>query len=90
MDLQFSVDEEKCIGCGECAADCPYGIIAMTGDRPGIVEDRREMCIDCQHCLAVCSPGALSIRGLDPGRSIPLAGNLPSAQQLAVLMKGRA
>jgi len=89
MDLQFSVDEKRCIGCGECAADCPYGIIAMTGDRPRIVEVRQERCIGCQHCLAVCSTGALSIGGFDPGGSIPLAGNLPSAQQLAVLMQGR-
>jgi len=89
MDLQFSVDAEKCIGCGECAADCPYGIIEMKDERPSMVEDRQQRCIDCQHCLAVCSTGALSIRGLDPGRSIPLAGNLPEAQRLAALMQGR-
>jgi len=89
MDLQFSVDAEKCNGCGECAADCPYGIIELQDGRPSMVEDRQQRCIDCQHCLAVCSTGALIIRGLDPGRSIPLEGNLPAARRLAVLMQGR-
>lgn len=89
MNLQFAVDETKCIGCGECAADCPYGIIAMQGERPALIEARRDRCIACQHCLAVCPTGALAIGGVDPGRSITLAGNLPSARQLAVLMQGR-
>jgi ferredoxin len=27
--IQFKVDEERCIQCGECAADCPAEVIAM-------------------------------------------------------------
>ena len=89
MDLQFSVDGERCIGCGDCAGDCPYGIIVMQGCRPDIVKDRQGKCIGCQHCLAICPTGALSIGGFDPGRSTALAGNLPTAEKLAVLMQGR-
>ncbi|KAB2887765.1 MAG: 4Fe-4S dicluster domain-containing protein [Desulfobulbaceae bacterium] len=89
MGLRFSVDEELCIGCGECASDCPYGVIEMQGDSPRIAGEREGICIGCQHCLAVCGPGALSIHGLHPEDSLPLAGRLPTADQLAVLMQGR-
>ena len=89
MNLQFSVDEELCIGCGECASDCPYGVIEMQGELPRIAGGREGMCIRCQHCLAVCEPGALSIHGLHPEDSLPLAGRLPAADQLATLMQGR-
>lgn len=89
MGLRFSVDEELCIGCGECVSDCPYGVIEMHGDFPRIAGGREGACIGCQHCLAVCGPGALSIHGLHPEDSLPLAGRLPAADQLATLMQGR-
>lgn len=89
MKLQFSVNEELCIGCGECARDCPYGVIEMQGEFPRVAVGREGMCIRCQHCLAVCEPGALSIHGLHPENSLPLAGRLPAADQLATLMRGR-
>ena len=89
MDLRFTVDEKLCVGCGECAADCPYGVIVMAGGYPRLAPERQEMCIACQHCLAVCEPGALHIHGLNPEDSLPLAGNLPSPEQLATLMRGR-
>ena len=89
MELQFSVDEGLCIGCGECASDCPYGVIEMQGDFPRVAAGREGMCIRCQHCLAVCEPGALGIHGLHPENSLPLAGHLPAADQLATLMRGR-
>lgn len=89
MELQFCVDKEMCIGCGECANDCPYGVIEMKGDFPEINREREGMCVQCQHCLAVCSTGALSILGRNPADSLPLGGNFPSTEQLATLMKGR-
>ena len=89
MDLQFSVDGELCIGCGECVADCPYGILEMSNDVPMVGAGKAEACIGCQHCLAVCSTGALSILGRNPADSLPLAGGFPVPEQLSLLMKGR-
>jgi ferredoxin len=66
--LDLRVDADKCIRCGECAADCPYLCIALdggTGDGlPAAVPGREIQCIDCGHCLAVCPTGALSVMGL--------------------------
>lgn len=86
--LDFSVDREKCIQCGECARDCPYGIIEL-GEYPEINKEKLSRCIRCQHCLAVCSTGALSIFGKHSEDSTLLAGNLPTAAQMETLIKGR-
>ncbi|PKN16960.1 MAG: nitroreductase, partial [Deltaproteobacteria bacterium HGW-Deltaproteobacteria-3] len=84
--LQFRIDEERCIQCGECALDCPAGVIAMDG-YPKITDEAG--CFQCQHCLAVCPTAAVSILGKDPEASIALKGNLPDPAQLATLIKGR-
>ncbi|NTV14426.1 MAG: 4Fe-4S binding protein [Desulfobulbaceae bacterium] len=84
--IQFRIDEERCIQCGECVADCPAGIIIMDG-YPKITEAAR--CYRCQHCLAVCPTGAVSVLGKDPEASTKLSGNLPDPGQLATLIMGR-
>ena len=61
--IDFRVDTNVCIQCGECAADCPAGIIAM-GEFPEMADETR--CYRCQHCYAVCPTGAVSILGLTP------------------------
>ncbi len=74
--LNFKVDQELCIQCGNCAQVCPSKIINM----PAYPEMGNEHhCMRCLHCLAVCPTGAISILGraardcpepdlADPGR----------------------
>ncbi|MDF1615139.1 nitroreductase family protein [Desulfurivibrio dismutans] len=86
--VQFQVDEQRCIQCGECALDCPAGVIAMDDDNRPQMRDSNG-CIQCQHCLAICPTAAVSILGKDPEASLPLAGKMPSGEQLTALVKGR-
>lgn len=87
--IQFIVDKERCISCGECAADCPMGIIDFDGTVPEISAENEGKCIACQHCFAVCPQAAVSIFGLHPDAVKPIAGNLPDPRQLEMLIKGR-
>lgn len=89
MDLQFVIDEERCIQCGACADDCPYHIIHLDAGFPALKANRVHHCIRCQHCLAVCPTGALSIFGRSPDDSLALPQHLPSAAQMEALIRGR-
>jgi len=81
----FIIDKELCIKCGLCAKDCPTSALTMD-EFPVLNED---VCFGCGHCLAVCPTGALSILGKCPAESTPLGENLPSAEQMEMLIKGR-
>ncbi len=84
--VQFQIDEERCTQCGECEIQCPAGVISMD-DYPTLSNE--DGCYQCQHCLAVCPTGAVSILGKNPDASTRLDGNMPDADKLATLIKGR-
>jgi nitroreductase/ferredoxin len=84
--IQFRIDEERCIQCGECVEDCPADVIIMD-NFPKVTNEAG--CYRCQHCLAICPTGAVSILGNNPDDSILLEGNMPDAAKLEVLIKGR-
>jgi heterodisulfide reductase subunit A len=54
------VDEEKCIGCGLCAANCAYSAIEMTED--GIARTIEASCKGCGLCAASCPQNAITMR----------------------------
>lgn len=82
----FKVDRKKCVGCGDCAADCVANIIALTDGIPAIDPAKADWCIGCQHCLAVCPTGAVSILGLDPAASEVKAPPVVDAEALGRLV----
>ncbi len=84
--VDFKIDEERCVQCGECVTDCPAGIISLD-DYPTISDETA--CLKCLHCFTVCPTGAVSILGKDPDESIELEGNMPDPAQLETLIKGR-
>ncbi len=88
--MNFSVNKDTCIKCGECAKDCVYFVIEMGADGfPEVNPDKEDACIGCQHCFTVCKPGSLSVFGLDPADSTPLKDAFPDPAAMETLMKGR-
>jgi nitroreductase/NAD-dependent dihydropyrimidine dehydrogenase PreA subunit len=84
--LNFQIDQERCIQCGECAADCPAGVISLE-EYPVITDE--DGCYRCQHCLAVCPEAAVSILGINPDDSVSLEGSFPDPAKIETLIKGR-
>ena len=48
------VDEKKCIGCGVCVQECPFGAIAIHPDKGVAIK-----CDQCGHCIKYCPTGKL-------------------------------
>ena len=60
--ISISVDQEQCIKCYSCIAECPFDLINQ--DKEGFPQLRKaaiKKCIRCGHCMAVCPSDALDI-----------------------------
>ena len=58
----MKIDYNKCIGCGECAADCPFGVIRL---QPADGSNSRKAfigpgCRLCSTCEMVCDHEAIT------------------------------
>ena len=68
--LPSSVDEDICVGCEQCAADCPYDAITMIARAPGGRSDEvarvdPARCVSCGICAGSCAPMGVG----PPGRT---------------------
>ncbi len=68
-ELNFKVDEQKCIHCGLCVKDCITSVLEQQDSNsvPKAVAPHR--CIACQHCMAICPVGAISVFNKNPDES---------------------
>jgi len=53
------VNEEKCIGCGDCAEHCSQSAISLK-DEKAVMDTGK--CIGCGECILICPNGAIEIR----------------------------
>ena len=54
----IEIDEEKCNGCGACAAACHEGAIGMVNGKAKLLRD--DYCDGLGDCLPVCPTGAIT------------------------------
>ena len=65
-----TIDDDRCIGCTWCAADCPYEAITMiaTPDRVhlnlAVVDPAK--CVSCGICVGSCPTRAIDVAGVTP------------------------
>lgn len=86
----FTVDTEKCLHDGRCAATCPLGLIQFKNRMPEPVDQAEASCIQCGHCAAACPSGALSLTAMPTESLRPeLPGWMLTPDQLEGLMKSR-
>lgn len=59
----IKIDRNRCIGCLQCAAVCPFQVLESVDGRPETV--RESLCIKCLHCAAACPCQAVSLEELE-------------------------
>lgn len=50
--LTYTIDVEKCVGCGACKKNCPVDAIA--GEKKKVHDINQDICIKCGKCFSVC------------------------------------
>ena len=55
----IEIDENKCNGCGACAAACHEGAIAMVDGKAQLMRD--DYCDGLGDCLPACPTGAIPL-----------------------------
>jgi len=54
-----NVDEEKCVGCGECVDVCPVEVFELKDEKS--VPVNTEECLGCESCIEVCKEEAITV-----------------------------
>ena len=87
------INDETCLGCGQCVAICPDQVLRMDGGRPRAGEGMFLGCIACGHCTAVCPTQSISVSGRgarsEDRMELPPSEHRATAEQFAALAVAR-
>ncbi len=53
------IDREKCTDCGDCADECPLGVIEIIEEVITMADPDR--CMECGQCVEACSEDAITM-----------------------------
>ncbi|MBO4316959.1 MAG: 4Fe-4S binding protein [Mailhella sp.] len=59
MAYNITVDEDKCVGCGQCVDICPASVYELKGDKTDPVN--MDECLGCESCVSVCPNDAIVV-----------------------------
>ena len=65
MSIEY-IDEEKCIGCGNCVDTCPVDVIRIDPETEKAVICYPQDCVCCAACLYDCPTDAIMIDPAHP------------------------
>jgi len=57
---EIILDQEKCIGCGECVDICPVEVYELQDEKA--VPVNAEECVGCESCVEVCEQEAIKVK----------------------------
>ncbi len=60
MAWNVVVNEELCIGCGECVDVCPVEVFELQDDKA--VPVNVDECLGCESCVEVCEQDAVTVQ----------------------------
>lgn len=63
------IDQELCIGCGDCVNSCPMDVIRMDEETGKAVIRYGEDCMICDQCALDCPTDAITVT---PSKTSPL------------------
>ncbi len=55
-----TLNETRCVGCGDCVLLCPVDCLEMDGPLPWL--PRPAKCVSCSLCVLVCPTEALELK----------------------------
>ncbi|MBR5452574.1 MAG: 4Fe-4S binding protein, partial [Clostridia bacterium] len=50
--MAHKIDQKKCISCGTCDMECPFGAIIISDQGKFSIDE--EKCTDCDKCAKAC------------------------------------
>jgi NAD-dependent dihydropyrimidine dehydrogenase PreA subunit len=57
---EVTVDNDKCVGCGDCVDICPVEVYELQDEK--LVPVNAEECVGCESCIEVCEQEAISVK----------------------------